>query len=354
MADQLSNIERQVLKQTTGGWARSVAAVKEAIILLYSPFFGVEMTAEQIALVTMRVLQLLRGLSIDPRIDEIALKGIIDAHAIGLKIAADGSFAETLPNTAPSEDSKRSVIGMAERAQDAVRQAEKNLSDPAAASTFEGLIGAIKPVLDSPRKMEMAVGWALNNAKNQAIADVAAATGDRMVWVPERDACIHCTQYAGEVAGPEGFPKGLNTFTDKPIAYKGFLKHPPLHPNCRCDIELNLSDEYIQALKREAIRSVLRGTKLPSESETVRLKAAQKLLDQDPVAPASVKKFAEKAVNNGSFTGKKKPAPKPKAPNIEGKDFRSMTNAEKLLAAEKMYGKNSKQYKEALKRFGKK
>lgn len=301
MADELIGLEKKILKQTTEEWKREVARVKEAILILYSPYIGTELTAEQYELITTRVLELLETLKVPAGIDQAALAGVLEAYRIGLKIARRGSDADSIPPTEVSKDSIRAVTGMADRAEDALRQVKTKLEDPAVVSTFEGLLGAIKPVVESPQKMEMATTFAMNNAKNQAIADVAKETGEELVWVPERDSCLHCTQYAGVKAGPQGFPKGLTTYTDKPIAYKGFLKAPPLHPHCRCDVEIGLSEEYITALKREAVRSVLRGTRLPSESENARLKAAQRLLDKDPVAPESVKKYAEKSIKKKHF-----------------------------------------------------
>lgn len=295
MADELNDLEKKVLKQGTVEWKREVTRVKEAILILYSPFMGTELTPEQYTLITYRTIQLLESLSVPPGIDEAALAGVMEAYKIGLKVARQGSDVDSLPPTEVSKDSIRAVTGMRERAQDAVRQAKDNLSDPAAVSTFEGLLGAIKPVVESPQKMEMATTFAMNNAKNQAIADVAKETGESLTFVSERDACIHCTRYAGEVAGPNGFPKGL-TFGKKPLEGKGHFSAPPLHPNCRCDVEIGLSPEYRQALKREAVRSVLRGTKMPSESERVRVEAAARLLEKDPVAPASVKKYSKKMI----------------------------------------------------------
>ena len=295
MADELIDLEKKVLKQGTTEWKREVARVKEAILILYSPYMGAEITPEEYALIAYRVIQLLDTLSVPPGIDQAALAGVMDAYKIGLKIARQGSDVDILPPTEVSKDSVRAVTGMSERAQDAVRQVKTKLEDPTVVSTFEGLLGAIKPVVESPQKMEMAQTFALNNAKNQAIADVAKETGESLTFVPERDACVHCTRYAGEVAGPNGFPKGL-TFGKKPLENKGHFSAPPLHPHCRCDVEIGLTPEYRQALKREAVRSILRGTKLPSESERVRVEAAAALLEKDPVAPESVKKYSKKMI----------------------------------------------------------
>jgi len=75
----------------------------------------------------------------------------------------------------------------------------------------------------------------------------------------------------------------------------GILTH-----NCRCHLEAQ-DDDVAAALKREADRSILRGFALESESERARLDAAERLLASGVRAPASVKRYAETAINRGGF-----------------------------------------------------
>lgn len=291
MADELHNIERDALREGIDPWKRDVQALREAIFNLYLPFIGAEITTDQAILLSTRIIQMLDELEVDPLIDAIILEAISEAHRIGMFIARRGSDAMVLPDIPVSDASLRSVVGMAARAQDAITQAKVRLTSTASTSTLEGLMSAVKPVLDSPVQMQRAATWAINSAKNMAIAGVAKQTGESLTWVSERDGCVHCLAYSGMVAGPNGWPKGL-TFGKKPIEGKGFLMSQ-LHPNCRCDWEIGLTDEYREALKRESIRSILRGFKMPSESERVRIEAAARLLEQDPPAPESVKKYAK-------------------------------------------------------------
>jgi hypothetical protein len=83
--------------------------------------------------------------------------------------------------------------------------------------------------------------------------------------------------------------------------YEAKLFHPPLHPNCRCHIEIGISPDYAEALQREAKRSILKGFKMESESEKVRLEAAKRLLETETGMPKSVEKYAERSVKRGKF-----------------------------------------------------
>lgn len=150
------------------------------------------------------------------------------------------------------------------------------------------------------------------SAANDGYADALAAAGRSRIWVAERDACVHCLAYAGETAGP-GIPFALGlTFGDKPLvlsAHQIPLVSPPLHPHCRCVIQLwdEADTAVVDALKREAKRSVLRGFSLPSESEGARIRAAARLLAIGAGLPKTVEDRARRAVRAGRFPSRKVP-----------------------------------------------
>lgn len=79
--------------------------------------------------------------------------------------------------------------------------------------------------------------WAVNAAHNQGITEAANDAGVPRVWVAERDACLHCLAYAGQVAQPgQPYPTGLTFYIDprgnlKPLSHDP-VWGPPLHPNC--------------------------------------------------------------------------------------------------------------------------
>lgn len=145
--------------------------------------------------------------------------------------------------------------------------------------------------------------YVTNEASNQALAAVSHASIDLVsVWRAERDACVHCLAYQGQIDTGDGYPVGL-TFGKTPLSTDA-VDQPPLHPNCRCTQSLVHKDvvgPLADALKREAKRSVLRGWSLPSESNKTRVDAAQRLLARGPGLPKSVQDYARRAVKQGEF-----------------------------------------------------
>jgi len=145
-------------------------------------------------------------------------------------------------------------------------------------------------------------------AVNQAAAAGAVEAGrqlaaDGVMWVAERDGCLHCQALSGHVM-PVGrrFPASV-TFGDKPLKWAGFTGLPPRHPRCRCRPRPVWGDVRAasSALQREARRSVVRGFSLPSESSAARLRAAERLLRRGAGLPRSVEAYGRDAVRVGRF-----------------------------------------------------
>lgn len=155
--------------------------------------------------------------------------------------------------------------------------------------------------------VERAARWGVNRSAATGVAATAAAAGAERLWIPERDACLHCTAYAGQTA-PTGRPfAGGLTFSKKPLS-RAPVPNPPLHPNCRCRIALYRPEwsragavSIPDALKREARRSVARGFSLPSESESARINAAERLLRSGAGLPKTVEERARRDVERGEF-----------------------------------------------------
>ncbi len=146
--------------------------------------------------------------------------------------------------------------------------------------------------------------WLTNRASNEGLVRVAEADSHRsvLVWRAERDACVHCLAYQGQVRTRGHYPAGL-TFGKKPL-HRNPVSMPPLHPNCRCTqwvLSRDVANPVIEGLKREAKRSILRGWSVESESEAVRVDAARRLLAQRPTLPKSVQTYARQSVKAGRF-----------------------------------------------------
>jgi len=159
----------------------------------------------------------------------------------------------------------------------------------------------------------------------------AREAGVSKLWVAERDACLHCTAHAGLFVKPgQSFP-AVTYSTSKPLEP---VSAPPLHRWCRCHLTLWKPSwhepgptgvpSYPDTLRREAKRSVLQGRRLPSESETARLRAAKQLLETPGAldrAPKSVIRQAETAVRKGEF--QPRPDPKRAAENRAARERRN-------------------------------
>lgn len=144
--------------------------------------------------------------------------------------------------------------------------------------------------------------WVANRAVNAGAAAVAAQHGWDLLWVAERDACLHCLAYSGHVTTPgHPFPGGL-TYAAKPLKISFPLLYPPLHPNCRCRVTpwSGSTDELPAAFQREARRSVVRGDSA-YDSERARLGAADRLLQRGAALPKSVIERGRRAVSAGRF-----------------------------------------------------
>lgn len=172
----------------------------------------------------------------------------------------------------------------------------------------EDVLPAIAVGRRTVNRVESAATWHVNKTAGEAVTGSARELGLWRRWVAERDACLHCLAYQGEITAPDApFPGGL-TFADRPQS-RSPIDGTPLHPNCRCIIQMHdpADTMVVTALKREARRSVLKGWSLPSESEPERLRAADRLLARGAGLPETVEKAARRAVKRGAFTSRDVP-----------------------------------------------
>jgi hypothetical protein len=183
----------------------------------------------------------------------------------------------------------------------------------------EDLVGSL--ALDTKRDLDTVLGkvsairsraegqarWTANEGINAGTSGVARSIGRNLLWVPERDACLHCLAYAGWAVRPgETFPPSL-TFADVPLERPDGIPYPPLHPGCRCQVKTYpgkpgppatdpLSPS--NALAREARRSVVYGWTAHA-SQAATLRAMSRLLEEGARLPASVERRARALVRKG-------------------------------------------------------
>ncbi len=197
------------------------------------------------------------------------------------------------------------------------------------ARTADDLVTAMGRARRAVTRTEATARWSVNRALSHAVSHVSENEGAGRVWVPERDACVHCLAYAGLYVGPgQAFPGG-RTYGEKPLGTDP-VADPPLHPNCRCRVIPHRPEwgmDYPDSLAREAQRSILRGWSRASEPERVRLAAAERLLRSTRL-PKSVQDYARKAVQKGAFP-RGREFPRPNAGITERKDRAKVTRETK-------------------------
>lgn len=157
-------------------------------------------------------------------------------------------------------------------------------------------------------KAEGTARYVANEGINAGTAAVAREMELRLLWVAERNACLHCLAHAGHaVEVGDSFPAGLS-FDPRGSRFDG-VPHPPLHPNCRCQVrtyagtagapsEDRSSLDPADRLAAEARRSVVYQW-TDHASGPAAQRAAEALLRAGAALPSSVEKRARSAVKKG-------------------------------------------------------
>lgn len=288
LEEDLLTLEEKVLAAAAGGWLNAIEEIR--LLLVTEP-----------EKVRRRLLSMTA-----PSIDGVVFKALAEAFGLGV----DDAVEVVTPK--PKDEKKHRAAAAKEGVSKAAVQATNGLTSKAKAaiamSTRLLASGAsereaLTPLLRAARYVKASVSWAINTAANDGEVVVARSANLPLVWEAERDGCVHCLRYAGEVSRTGLFKPGL-TYGKTPLKTKG-APSCPLHPHCRCRMRPLRDPSYAAALRREADRSILRGFSLPSESMNARLAAAEKLLASGVAAPASVKGVARKAIKAGGFASRR-------------------------------------------------
>jgi hypothetical protein len=144
------------------------------------------------------------------------------------------------PGRPEVEDWVQQIIGtLTERiyATVAAAQALPQILQPADAKTVAVIISRLHQAVNIA---DRDTRWAVNAGYNQGVREATDDAGIARVWVAERDACLHCLAYSGEVVGPgQPYRPDLTYYvgpdgTRKPLKQPAglILWGPPLHPNC--------------------------------------------------------------------------------------------------------------------------
>ena len=212
----------------------------------------------------------------------------------GDNVAARALYNRALGSFRFSAGLLESGAALDEAGREAIRQAKLVQSTGGSSQAI------LAPLKAHRQATTRATTRAVNQGANEGIAHAATEGGLPVVWVAERNACVRCLRYSGEISR-DGvpFPGGLTYGNRKPGG--GPLKTPGLHPYCRCHLEPLRDQTYADSLRREADRSVLRGYSLESEPTSVRVDAAKKLIADGVTAPKSVIAFSKRSIKDGKF-----------------------------------------------------
>ncbi|ANZ35234.1 hypothetical protein BBK82_03250 [Lentzea guizhouensis] len=236
----------------------------------------------------------------------------VRAYRLGVEQAADEVLVDVDLDAAEADELPDDVLRAVDELDDTIG---RHLADADRAlarlddDRFTGLMNAFAPAQQAAIAADTAAAWVTNRAANAGTAAVADELGVERIWIAERDACVHCLGLAGETS-VDGVFDATKTFGIRPLAvWPGpDLVSPPRHPRCRCRTQpwLGTRDsagdtDFRAALQREAARSILTGWRLPSESERVRLDAAERLLLSGTTLLSTVQARARAAVRRGSF-----------------------------------------------------
>lgn len=294
--DALLELERRLLSDAAGKWLADIAEIKR----LY-------------ALDSPTLAAFIRGLA--PSLDVAAVQaGVLEAYGVGANYAGITAFADKSLSEAQklavgqaASYAPASIMhGLDKLAPDADGALAKALKLLQAGATIESVLA---PLLGNGTATRARIIDLVHGAGAKATLNVAKAADKPVVWVAERDACVRCLAHSGhyvEVGQP--FPPGLSYGR---LSLDDVVGGPPLHPHCRCHLEVLNDPAYAAALRREADRSVLRGYSLESEPMSVRVDAAKRLVESGVDAPKSVIAVATRAVKNGRFPTRTVPKAKP-------------------------------------------
>ena len=174
---------------------------------------------------------------------------------------------------------------------------------------LRGILGGLRRARNALGRVKSTITDSVN--KNVTKTMQATATANKapyQLWVTERDACVNCSKYAGQIVKTGEEWKGGQSWDPNQVDRKAAPVSPPLHPHCRCravpwnpawarEGEVSLPE----AVAREARRSVARGFSLPSESNASRIRALKELLSGNPDLPKTVVERAQRDLRKGEF-----------------------------------------------------
>lgn len=216
---------------------------------------------------------------------------VVAAEQLGIDGTLEELDAFAIPASVDRDRAERAVNVVRETVAQRVQQFERVRQSSPQVATSQLRAGL--------NNSQAGVAGAVVEAHAQGQEKTAFANGAALVWRGERDACVVCTGFIGAVR-----TKPSDRFKSAGFdGVGGTIALPPVHPHCRCEIDVVDGDPHLfaEALRREAVRQVLKGWRRESESNAERVRAAEALLKKSPAAPKTVLAGARKAVQDRKF-----------------------------------------------------
>jgi hypothetical protein len=300
--DETLAFEADVLRRVTGGVSAGLDALVSLILTSLEALtitLGGPLSDEQAKEFGAGIAKRIQSLTWDemrPALGEAA----IEAHRLGVQRAADRFAApdEQAKARATKSPRRRKTIPIDANLRADLRAATKLAR--AGVKTATDAAAVAGKVKRAKQRAEGAARWTANEGINAGTSDVARKMGLRLVWIAERNACLHCLAHAGYVVEPGGLFPGLSF--DPEASNIPAVEFPPLHPNCRC--QTRTTDAPAGAAPRdrsslnpaarlaaEARRSVVYQWTEYASSPAM-LRAAEALLAAGADLPVSVEKRA--------------------------------------------------------------
>lgn len=297
--------EALVVREVAGATLDALTELVARILATYAgtlEVVGGALTGAQARTLGAAMARHIRGLPV-PEVDGRLTTQAIDARRLGI-VRAARQLRTTPAVQVPAPPTFHADAALREALEGAARIAQAGVRTKADAASVAGKVKAARANLSGTAR------WAAVEGISAGTATVARAAGKRLIWVPERNACLHCLGHAGHAVEPgEEFPAGLS-FDPRGSRLRA-VKWPPLHPGCRCAADLHEGPpgppdpnksriDPAARLAAEARRSVVyQWTDYASAPAAMR--AAEALLHLGAGLPTTVEQRARRALLRGGI-----------------------------------------------------
>jgi hypothetical protein len=296
--------EEAVLAEVAGSVSKALLELIRTILVTFAGSragAGGELSEEQSRILGEALASRIRAFHWDPMRTQLA-RAAVEAHALGVERAARRfpAPADRRKAARTKTPKKREVSDVDASLRAVLREAETLARQGIRTETEVNVLAS--KVKAGKARIEGAARSVANEGINSGTLDVARTMKLNVMWIAERNACLHCLAHAGWVVKPgDPFP-GVSF--DPEAKNIPAVATCPLHPNCRCQLRTTTS----KAGKPDTNRSSLDpGARLAAEarrsvvyqwteyaSSPAMARAAEALLNAGAGLPDSVERRARR------------------------------------------------------------